>query len=499
MLRTRDLSTHNYPPFPQDHLHLQPLQPQFPKKFSPQRSMFETNPETCFVQPLSTHNYPPFPQDHLHLQPLQPQFLEYFNPQRSMFETNPETCFVHILCPPTATPLSPRIISICDPFNLNFQNISAHNVACLRLTLKHASYTTSVHPQLPPFPPRSSPSATPFQPQFLQYFSPQRSMFETNPETCFVHGRCPPTSTSLSPRVISICNPFNLDFFNISAHNEACLRLTLKHASYTASVHPRLPPFPPESSPSATPSTSISWIYQATAKHVRDDPWNMLRARPLSTHMYPPFPRPRRSTPHLAPLHLPPAPPSTPVHTPSRSLPSAILTPVHVRPHPVSLPPSSILTPVHTRPHPVSLPSIFHPHPRPRPSTPHLAPLHLPSTPPSTPVHTPSRSPPSSFHTTVHTRPHPVSFPPSSILTTVHTRPPCLAPSTFHPHPRPHPSTPHLAPLHLPSSPPSTPVHTPSRSPPSSILTTVHTRPHPVSLPPSSIHTTVHTCPHPVW
>ena len=65
-------------------------------------------------------------------------------------------------------------------------------------------------------------------------------------------------------------NPFNLTFLNISEHNEACLRLTLKHASYTASAHPRLPPFSPGSSPSATPSTSISWIFQTTTKHVWD-------------------------------------------------------------------------------------------------------------------------------------------------------------------------------------------------------------------------------------
>ena len=153
MLRPWPLSTHNYPPFPQDHLHLQPLQPQFPEYFSPQRSMFETNPETCFAHDLCPPTYPPFPQEHLHLQPLQHQFPEYLSPQRSMFETNPETCFVHDLCPPTTTPLSPRIISICNPFSLNFLNISAHNEACFRLTLKHASYTTSVHPQLPPFPP----------------------------------------------------------------------------------------------------------------------------------------------------------------------------------------------------------------------------------------------------------------------------------------------------------------------------------------------------------
>ena len=267
------------------------------------------------TRPLSTHDYTPFPQDHLHLQPFQPQFLENFNPQRSMFETNPETCFVHILCPPAATPLSPRIISICNPFNLNFQNISAHNEACLRLALKHASYTSSVRPQLPPFPLGSSPSATPstsiskifqpttkhvwdspwnmlrtrpvsthnyppfpqdhlhlqpLQPQFPEYFSPQRSMFETNPETCFVHGLCPPTSTPLSPTIISICSCFNLNFLNISPRNKACLRLTLKHASCMAAVHSYLPPFPPGSSPSATPSTSISSIFQPTTKHVWD-------------------------------------------------------------------------------------------------------------------------------------------------------------------------------------------------------------------------------------
>ena len=131
-------------------------------------------------------------------QPLQPQFLEYFSPQRSMLETNPETCFVHDLCPPTTTPLSLRIISICNPFNLNLLKISAHNEACLRLTLKHASYTASVHPRLPPFPSGSSPSAT-LQPQSPENFSPQRRMFETNPETCFVHILCPPTATPLSP------------------------------------------------------------------------------------------------------------------------------------------------------------------------------------------------------------------------------------------------------------------------------------------------------------
>ena len=65
-------------------------------------------------------------------------------------------------------------------------------------------------------------------------------------------------------------NPFNLTFLNISEHNEACLRQTLKHASYTTSAHPRLPPFSPGSSPSATPSTSISWIFQPTTKHVSD-------------------------------------------------------------------------------------------------------------------------------------------------------------------------------------------------------------------------------------
>ena len=63
---------------------------------------------------------------------------------------------------------------------------------------------------------------------------------------------------------------FNLNFLNTSAHNEACLRQTLKHASYATSVHPHLPPFPSGSSPSATPSTSISWKFQPTTKHVWD-------------------------------------------------------------------------------------------------------------------------------------------------------------------------------------------------------------------------------------
>ena len=184
------------------------------------------------TRPLSTHNYTP----------LSPRIISICNPFNlnflnisahneaclRLFETNPETCFVHDgLCPPTTTPISisPRIISICNPFNLNFFNISAHNEACLRLILKHASYTASAHPQLyPPFPQHH------------------------------LH-----------------LHPFNLNFLNISAHNEASLRLILKHASYTASVHPQLyPPFPPASSPSPTPSTSISWIFQPTTKHVWD-------------------------------------------------------------------------------------------------------------------------------------------------------------------------------------------------------------------------------------
>ena len=207
-----------------------------------------------------------------------------------MFETNPETCFVHSLCPPTSTPLSPTIISICSCFNVNLLNFSRHNKTCL----KHASCTTSVRPYLPPFPPRSSPSAafcspsTPFflarneaclklilkyisytipqsthiyppfphdhlhlqllQPQFAEYLTPKRSMFETNPETCFVYGLCPPTSNPLCPRSSPSAAP---------STSIACLRLTLKYVSFTASVHPQLPPFPPRSSPSAAPSTSI--------------------------------------------------------------------------------------------------------------------------------------------------------------------------------------------------------------------------------------------------
>ena len=176
------------------------------------------------TRPLSTRNYLPFPQDHLHLQPLQPQFLEYFIPQRSIFETNPKTCFVHDLCPPTTASLFPRIISICNHFNLNFLNISAHNEAYLRLTLKYVSYTASAHPQLPPFPPGSSPSATP--------------------------------STSIS--------------WIFQPTTKACLRSTLKYASFTTSVRPQLPPFFAGSSPSTTPSKSISWKFQFTTKYISD-------------------------------------------------------------------------------------------------------------------------------------------------------------------------------------------------------------------------------------
>ena len=172
--------------------------------------MFETNPATCFAHDLCPPTYPPFPQDHLHLQPLQHQFPEYFSPQRSMFETNPETCFVNDFCPPTTTPLSPRIISICNPFSLNFLNMSAHNEACLRLTRQHASRTTSVHPQLPPFSPGSSPSATP--------------------------------STSIS---------------------------WIFHPT-TTSVHPQLPPFPPVNAHLHPLHCQFSWIFQPTTKHVWD-------------------------------------------------------------------------------------------------------------------------------------------------------------------------------------------------------------------------------------
>ena len=175
------------------------------------------------ARPLSTH-LPPFPPGSSPSATPSTSISENFSPQRSMFETNPETCFVNDLCPPTTTPLSPRIISICNPFSVNFLNISAHNEACLSLTLKHASSTTSVHPQLPPFSPGSSPSATP--------------------------------STSI--------------FLNISSHNEACFRLTLKHASYTTSVNPQLPPFPPVNAHLHPLQRQFSWIFQTTTKHVWD-------------------------------------------------------------------------------------------------------------------------------------------------------------------------------------------------------------------------------------
>ena len=91
MVHTLPLSTHICPPFPHGRLPLQPLQVQFREYFTPQRSIFETNPEACFAPGLCP---PPFPHYHVHLQPLQPQFPEYFTPHRNIFETDDIFWFV---------------------------------------------------------------------------------------------------------------------------------------------------------------------------------------------------------------------------------------------------------------------------------------------------------------------------------------------------------------------------------------------------------------------
>ena len=207
--------------------------------------------------------------------------------------------------------------------------------------------------------------------------------------------RTRPLSTLFHPLSCPSASPSTPIFLHISDHNEACLRLTLKHASSTTSVH----------------------LFSSTIMSIFS---------PFSLN-FPAYFAPSG----LAPLHLPSSPPSTPVHTPSRSPPSSILTPVHTRPHPVSLPPSSILTPVHTRPHPVSLP-------------------------------------PSSILTPVHTRPHPVSLPPSSITHPSH--PSRITPIPYHTHPASHPSRITPIPLHHHTSRPHQGPVNPRSTPPSSRL-----------------------------
>ena len=285
----------------------------------------------------------------------------------------------------------PYIMSIGSPFNLNFLNISTHNETCLKPTLKHTSYTASIHPELPPFPLLPSPSAAPStsiswksQPATKHVWDWPWNMLRTRPLST--------QNYTPFPQDHPVCNPFNLNFLHISAHNKEFLRLALTHASYTAFVRPQVPPFW-RSSPPVAPSTSISF----------------------NPH------RPQPSTPSLALLfHPPPRPRPCSIHAPR----------VHTRPHPVSLP--SLFHP-HPRPHrstPSLVPSIFHPDPRPHP-------VSLPSLfhPPSTPLRTQSRSP---------SRPvSPLSFFCIHTHTAVHTLPPVHTQSRS---------------LHLQSSPASTPI-----------------------------------------
>ena len=218
----------------------------------------------------------------------------------------------------------------------------------------------------------------------------------------------------------------------------------------------------------------------------------MLRTRPLSTHNYPPFPRYH--------LHLQPLPPEFLKYlTPQRTIYSTH-TPLHTRPHPISLPPSSIHTPSSTQSHCL-------------PSTPvHTAPVSFPVFPlrllPNTPVHTiphpvsfPLHLPSAPVHTPplrllsnnpAHTVPHP-TLAPSSVHIPVH---PVSLPSIFHPHPvhtRPRPSpvhththsrSPHPSRLH-PSKPSLAPC--PHRS---TTIVAPHTAP--ISLPSIPVHPSLH-------
>ena len=292
---------------------------------------------------------------------------------------------------------------------------------------------------------------------------------------------------SLSLTIISICSPFNLNFLNISSHNEAYLRNILHIWPLSIRIYP---------SPYHLLLRPLQFQFlEYFTKHV----WEQ-----LSRNIFP--------APHS--LYLPSAPPYaiSPIHTGPRP---SIHTPVHTYPYPVAP------LPLHTRCS-FHLPSIrlrLHPHPRPHrstsnlaslpllstlPFTPGLAPLHLPSR----SVHTQSRSPPSSIRTCPHRstplpfifhprpRPHrstPISLPSSSIQTSIHTRPrPLALSSIFHPRPS--------TPLHAqPCSPLPHPILLPSifhpqvllpfifhphpRLPSSSLQTPVHTRPHPISLP----------------
>ena len=270
---------------------------------------------------------------------------------------------------------------------------------------KHPSYTTSVRPQLPPFPPGSSPSTTPstsiswiFQPTTKHVWDYPWNMLRTRPLSTHNY--------PLSPRIISICNPFNLNFLDISAHNEACLRLTLKHASYTPSVHPQLPPFPPGSSPSQPLQPQFPEYFSPLR--------NIFETNPkicFVNSLCPPTITSRPNWVSLPSLFRPhPSRPPSPIHTPSTpSLASSIHTPVHTAPHPVSLP--SLFRPPPST-HSLA-PSIFNPRPRPHPSHPsHITPIPF-STP--IPYHAPIA--PIPYHI------HLISNPSRSIIIyPVHTR-----------------------------------------------------------------------------
>ena len=226
------------------------------------------------------HIYPPFPHDHLHLQPLQPQFPENFTPRRSMLET----CFAHALCPPTPTPFSPTIISMCSPSAVNSLTISPE--ACLRLIRKRVWYTASApHPPNLSFPPPQPPPvhARPHPVLLPSVFHP-RPVSVPSRFTSVRAGPPPPSPTR---------TPFT-PIHTQSRSPPSSINASDPHPVSLPSIfHPRLRSRP--SAPSlARPRSSIHT--SATPVHTRPRPISFLS---ILLHHHPP--RPRQVLSDLAP------------------------------------------------------------------------------------------------------------------------------------------------------------------------------------------------------
>ena len=120
MVHTLPLSTHIiYPPFPHGHLPLQPLQPQFPENVTPQPSMFETNPETCFLQGLC----PSLPSSfHPHLRPRPVSLPSRFHPHPPPHRSTPPMAPLHLPQHPVSHP------SRITPISLHHQKSRPYQV-----------------------------------------------------------------------------------------------------------------------------------------------------------------------------------------------------------------------------------------------------------------------------------------------------------------------------------------------------------------------------------